>query len=61
MSVIIENTLVSRTETRTEFTTVSYVAQSREECKDSVDASVYDLVVLFGDMIRMGQVIGRPA
>ena len=37
-----------------------YVAHRREDCRDGVDARVYDLVVEHYDHIKMGGVTGYP-
>ena len=41
--------------------TVVYIATCREDCKDSVDLAVYDLVVEFNDVITVGKTVGNPA
>ena len=38
---------------------VEYVASCPEDCADATDRSVYDLVMRFGETIKMGCVIGE--
>lgn len=46
---------------RTEFESKSYVAERKEDCRDSTDRSVYEMVELLGRVVRAGMVIGEPA
>ena len=61
MTVVITNVVTKRTGTRSETIRQSYTASQREDCRDTTDRSVYDLVVMFGDVVTMGQTIGHPA
>ena len=61
MTITIENTTTRRTGTRSETLRARYTVSHRDDCRDGVDRSVYDLVVMFGDMVTMGQVTGYPA
>ena len=61
MTIIITNAVTKRTGTRSETIRQSYTASRREDCRDTTDRSVYDLVVMFGDVVTMGQTVGRPA
>lgn len=37
----------------------AYIANSPDDCEDSIDRSVYELVVEHQDSVRMGSVLGE--
>ena len=39
---------------------ITYIATSEDDCRDSVDREVYKLVVECNDQILMGSVLGIP-
>tara|TARA_R110001592_G_scaffold72890_10_gene222781 strand:- start:79 stop:252 length:174 start_codon:yes stop_codon:yes gene_type:complete len=38
--------------------THSYAVTDRDNCHDEIDRMVFDLVIQFGDEVKMGQVVG---
>ena len=38
--------------------THSYAVTNRENCKDEIDRMVFDLVIEYGEGIKVGQVLG---
>jgi|MDTB01.3.fsa_nt_gb hypothetical protein len=36
----------------------TYIAYGEEDCRDSTDRSVYQLVLAIGDVVTMGKVVG---
>lgn len=41
-------------------TSTVYYVTSVEDCRDGIDAMVYELVAELGEVITMGKVIGEP-
>ena len=60
MNVEITNRTTTYEGTRSETIWTTYVATCREDCRDQTDASVYDLVLMLGEAVTMGQTIGCP-
>jgi len=61
MTVRITEMSTTRINGRTEIRNRSYMVNSREQCRDNTDRGVYDMVVMLGDVVRCGMVVGRPA
>jgi len=57
MTAVITNLTATTTGNRTEMDRSSYTVTCREECRDSTDRSAYDMAVMLGQTITMGQVV----
>lgn len=61
MTIRISNIETVKQGTRTEIARVEYIANSLDDCKDSIDAMAYELACEHMDTITIGQVIATPA